>query len=46
MTAFAYNDSMHSNINYALNKLFKNYITNFVNESEKQIHKEKNIFNY
>ena len=40
MTAFAYNNSVHLNINRAFNKLFKNYVVNFVNESKNKFIKE------
>ena len=40
MTAFAYNNNMHSNIDRALNELFKNYITNFANELENRFIKK------
>ena len=43
MTAFAYNNNVHSNIDRAFNELFKNYITNFVNEFENRFIK-KEIF--
>ena len=41
MTAFAYNNNVHLNINCALNKLFKNYITDFANKSENKFIKKK-----
>ena len=45
MTAFAYNNSVHLNINCAFNELFKNYVADFANESENKFIK-KNIFDY
>ena len=45
MTTFAYNNSVHLNIDRALNEFFKNYVTNFANEFENKFIK-KNIFNY
>ena len=44
ITAFVYNNSVHLNIDRALNKLFKNYIADFANEFENKL--IKNIFNY
>ena len=41
MTAFAYNNNVYSNINRALNKLFKNYVADFANESENKFIKKK-----
>ena len=41
MTAFAYNNNVHSNIDRALNELFKNYVANFANKFENKFIKEK-----
>ena len=41
MTAFAYNNNVHSNIDCAFNELFKNYVANFANESENKFIKKK-----
>ena len=41
MTAFVYNNNVHLNIDCALNELFKNYITDFANESENKFIKKK-----
>ena len=43
MTTFAYNNNVHLNIDRAFNELFKNYVTNFANESENKLIK-KEIF--
>ena len=43
MTAFAYNNNVHSNIDRAFNKLLKNYIANFANESENKLIKKKTL---
>ena len=45
MTAFAYNNNVHLNIDRALNELFKNYVADFANESENKLIK-KDIFDY
>ena len=37
MTAFAYNNSVHLNIDCALNELLKNYVANFANESKNKL---------
>ena len=41
MTAFAYNNSVHSSIDRAFNELFKNYVADFANESESRFIKKK-----
>ena len=41
MTAFAYNNSVHLNIDRALNELFKNYVADFANESENRLIKKE-----
>ena len=41
MTAFAYNNNMHLNIDRAFNEFFKNYVINFANEFENKFIKEK-----
>ena len=41
MTAFAYNNNMHLNIDRAFNEFFKNYVTNFANEFENIFIKKK-----
>ena len=41
MIAFAYNNNMHLNIKRALNKLFKNYVTNFANKLKNRFIKKK-----
>ena len=41
MTTFAYNNNVHLNINRAFNKLFKNYVIKFANESENKFIKKK-----
>ena len=41
MTAFAYNNNMHSNIDRAFNKLFKNYVANFANKFENKFIKKE-----
>ena len=44
MTAFAYNNSVYSNIDRVFNKLLKNYIADFANESESRFIKRKTLF--
>ena len=41
MTAFAYNNNVHLNIDRAFNELFKNYIANFANGLENKFIKRK-----
>ena len=41
MTAFAYNNNVHSNIDRAFNELFKNHVTNFANEFKNKLIKRK-----
>ena len=41
MTAFAYNNNVHLNIDRALNELFKNYVADFANEFKDRFIKEK-----
>ena len=41
MTAFAYNNNVHLNIDRAFNELFKNYVANFANEFENKLIKKK-----
>ena len=41
MAAFAYNNSVHSNIDRAFNELLKNYVANFANKSENKLIKKK-----
>ena len=41
MTTFAYNNSVHSNIDRAFNELFKNYVADFANEFENKFIKKK-----
>ena len=41
MTAFAYNNNVHLNINCLFYELFKNYVANFANESENKLIKKK-----
>ena len=43
MTTFAYNNNVHSSIDYAFNELFKNYVANFANEFENKFIKEKTL---
>ena len=44
MTTFAYNNNVHLNIDRALNELFKNYVTNFANESENKFIKKRHFW--
>ena len=41
MTAFAYNNSVHSNIDRAFNKLFKSYVADFANGFKNKLIKKK-----
>ena len=41
MTAFAYNNNVHSSINRAFNEFFKNYVANFANEFKSRLIKKK-----
>ena len=41
MTAFAYNNNVHSNINRAFNELFKDYVADFANEFEDRFIRKK-----
>ena len=41
MTAFAYNNNVHSSIDRAFNELFKNYVADFANELENRLIKKK-----
>ena len=41
MTAFAYNNNVHLNINCAFNELFKTYIRKFANELKSKLTKKK-----
>ena len=41
MTAFAYNNNVHLNIDRAFNEFFKNYVADFVNEFENKFIKKK-----
>ena len=41
MTMFAYNNSVHLNIDRAFNELFKNYVADFANEFENRFIKKK-----
>ena len=41
MTAFAYNNNVHSSIDRAFNKFFKSYVADFANESENKFIKKK-----
>ena len=41
MTAFAYNNNVHLNIDRAFNELFKDYVVNFANEFESRFIKRK-----
>ena len=41
MTAFAYNNNVHLNIERAFNELFKNYVANFANEFENKFIKKE-----
>ena len=41
MTAFAYNNSVHLNIDRVFNELFKSYVANFANEFENKFIKKK-----
>ena len=44
MTAFVYNNNVHSNIDRAFNKLFKNYVADFANEFENRLIKRETLF--
>ena len=44
MTTFAYNNSVHSNIDRAFNEFFKDYIADFANESENKLIKKKHFW--
>ena len=41
MTAFAYNNNVHLNIDRAFNEFFKNYVADFANEFENKFIKKK-----
>ena len=41
MTAFAYNNNVHLNIDRAFNEFFKNYVANFANEFKNKFIKKK-----
>ena len=41
MTAFAYNNNVHLNIDRVFNELFKNYVADFANEFENKFIKKK-----
>ena len=41
MTAFAYNNNVHLNIDHLIYKLFKSYVTDFANESENKFIKKE-----
>ena len=41
MTAFAYNNNVHLNIDRAFNKLLKDYVADFANEFEIRFIKKK-----
>ena len=41
MTAFAYNNSVHLNIDYVFNEFFKNYVADFANEFKNKLIKKK-----
>ena len=41
MTAFAYNNNVHLNIDRTLNELFKSYVANFANELKNKLIKKE-----
>ena len=41
MTAFVYNNNVHSNTDRAFNEFFKNYVADFANEFENKFIKRK-----
>ena len=44
MTAFAYKNNVHLNIDRAFNKLFKNYVADFANEFKNRFIKREIFF--